>query len=298
MKLKKLSLKDKQIFIRYLNFVEHDLSTYSFENIYIWRRIFDIEWIIIEDNLCVFFKDKIGSFLYIAPLGIKINPDAVKSCFEIMDDLNENKDVSRIENIEAGDAPFYKNIGYDCQIKSYDYLCLRDGLSRMQGNQFKSKRASFNYFIKHYEFEYLPFVLKYRDDCLKLYDSWAKMRKAQNQDHVYQGMLEDSRTCLEIALDGYSSPDLLGRIVKVQDEIKGFTIGFKLNSNTFCVLYEVTDLLVKGLAQFIFREFCNELKGCRYINIMDDSGLENLKKVKLSYHPVKLIPAYIASRRN
>jgi hypothetical protein len=29
---------------------------------------------------------------------------------------------------------------------------------------------------------------------------------------------------------------------------------------------------------------------------MDDSGLDNLEKVKLSYHPVKLIPAYIITR--
>jgi hypothetical protein len=29
---------------------------------------------------------------------------------------------------------------------------------------------------------------------------------------------------------------------------------------------------------------------------MDDSGLENLKKVKLAYKPVQLIPAYIAKK--
>ena len=42
----------------------------------------------------------------------------------------------------------------------------------------------------------------------------------------------------------------------------------------------------------------SELKGYKFINIMDDSGLENLKKVKLSYQPLKLIPAYIAKRKN
>ena len=35
-----------------------------------------------------------------------------------------------------------------------------------------------------------------------------------------------------------------------------------------------------------------------YVNIMDDSGLENLKAVKESYHPLRLVPAYIADREN
>jgi hypothetical protein len=297
MKLNKLSLKDKQIFIKYLGLVQHDLSTYVFENIYIWRRLFCIEWAIIEDNLCIFFKDKIGVFLYITPLGKNKNPETVGKCFKIMDRFNRNKDISRIENIESGDLSFYQGIGYDCKIKSYDYLCLRSSLSGLQGNQFKSQRACFNYFTKHYDFEYLPFTLRHRDDCLKLYDNWAGVRKAQNPDHLYQGMLKDSRICLKIALESYSALDLLGRVVKINKEIRGFTFGFKLNTDTFCILYEITDLSIKGLAQFIFREFSQELTAYKYINIMDDSGLENLKKVKLSYHPVKLIPAYITNRR-
>jgi hypothetical protein len=63
---------------------------------------------------------------------------------------------------------------------------------------------------------------------------------------------------------------------------------YEINKDTFCILYEITDLSVKGLAQFIFKEFATELTGYKYINIMDDSGLENLKKVKLSYQPEKL----------
>lgn len=88
----------------------------------------------------------------------------------------------------------------------------------------------------------------------------------------------------------------IGRIVKVDKEIRAFSFGFKLNAQTFCILYEITDLQVKGLAQFIFREFCREMADYKYINIMDDSGLENLKQVKLSYHPIKLVPAYIVQR--
>jgi len=293
-----LTTKDKSLFDRFLSLKPHQLSTYAFENIYIWKGLFNIKWFVFQDSLCVFFQDTIGCFLYLAPLSQDKKPEVIKKVFQIMDRLNKNKDISRIENIEEGDTSFYKDLGYVCQNKSYDYLCLRGDLAKLRGNKFKSKRACFNYFIKHYEFRYLPFSLKYRDDCLELYNSWAKERKAKNLDRIYQGMLEDSRRSLKNALDNYSDLNFIGRLVRINKKIKAFTFGFQLNQDTFCILYEITDLSIKGLSQFIFTRFCSELENYKYINIMDDSGLENLKKVKLSYYPAKLIPAYIVKRKN
>jgi len=298
MSLKKLSIKDKGIFNKFLGKSRQELSVYAFENIYVWKGLFDIYWSIIENSLCIFFKDKISCFLYLAPLTGAKNPQVIKTVFRIMDDFNKNKNISRIENIPEGDISFYEGLGYACQNKSYDYLCKRSDLANLGGNKFKPKRACFNYFIKHYEFQYSPFSLKYRDDCLQLYDSWAKERKINNQDRIYQYMLEDSRIALKNALDNYSDLNFIGRVVRIKKEIKAFTFGFRLNEDTLCILYEITDLSIKGLGQFIFRRFCSELEEYKYINIMDDSGLENLKKVKLSYQPAKLIPAYIVKRKN
>jgi hypothetical protein len=297
-KLNKLTIKDKKLFDKFFRLREHELSVYAFENIYIWQGLFDIEWAIIEDSLCVFFKDKIGCFLYLAPLGQVRKPGVVGIVFKTLDKFNKNKGRSRIENIEARDLSFYQEIGYDCQSKYSDYLCLREDLVGLKGDKFKAKRACFNYFIKHYEFEYIPFSSRHKNDCLGLYDYWMQERSGKNREHLYQGMLRDNRLCLENLLDNYPGLDLIGRLVKINKEIKAFTFGFKLNRNTFCILYEIADLSVKGLAQFVFRKFCSELKDYKYINIMDDSGLENLKRVKLSYHPARLIPAYIAQRKD
>lgn len=297
MKLKKLSRKDKGIFNKFLGLGRHELSVYAFENIYIWKGLFDIYWTVIEGSLCVFFKDKIGCFLYLAPLSQNKKPEVIKKAFQVMNRLNKNKEISRIENVEGGGLSFYEDLGYACQNKSYDYLCRRQDLVQLKGDKFKSKRACFNYFIKHYAFRYLPFSLKYRDGCVKLYNRWMRERKAKNPDHIYQGMLRDSRVCLKNTLDNYADLNFIGRVVKINQEIKAFTLGFRLNPDTFCILYEIADLSIKGLSQFIFRRFSKELEGYKYINIMDDSGLDGLKKVKLSYHPVKLIPAYIVTHK-
>lgn len=307
MKLNRLSINDKHLFDKFLSFTQkieaaarrrwsftgHELSVYAFENIYIWTALFDIYWAIVEDSLCIFFQDKTSTFMYLPPLCEKLKEDIPEKSFAVMNSLNKNKTLSRIENVEEKDISFYKSIGYECTEKSREYLYLRKNLAELKGDKFKSKRASSNYFMKHYQFEYLPFSLKYKNECFNLYDEWAKGRGAKNTGYIYRGMMEDNYTCLSILLDNYDNLAFEGRIIRIGGNLKGFTFGFGLNKDIFCVAYEITDLNVKGLGQYIFQKFCAELTRYKYINIMDDSGLENLKKTKLSYHPAKLIPAYI-----
>lgn len=298
MTLNKLSLKDKTRFNKYLNLKNHELSVYSFANIYIWRKFFDIRWIIIEDSLCIFFQDKIGVFLYLAPLAKNNNPEVISHVFEILSKLNKNPEFAHLENIEDKDLNFYHQLGFECSLKSQDYILSRQELAGLKGNKFKSKRAGYNYFVKHFDFSYKDLFPKDREECLELYSLWAKERKSGNADSIYQGMVDESRISLKEALDNYSKLKFKGIKVLVNQVTKGFTFGFALNKETFCVLYEITDLTIKGLAQFIFSKFAQELKDYKYINIMDDSGLDNLKKVKLSYHPKRLAPAYIVRRKH
>ena len=106
-------------------------------------------------------------------------------------------------------------------------------------------------------------------------------------------MLNDSQSAHRIGISSAEALGLIGRIVRIDGKIKGYTFGYPLNADTFCVLFEIADLSTKGLAQFIYREFCRELMDAyKWINAMDDSGLENLKRVKHSYYPCQLLPSY------
>jgi len=298
MALKKLSHQDKKIFTRYLKKGGHELSVYTFENIYIWKDIYDISWELINSRLGVFFKDKIGCFLYLAPLGDAPDPSTLGEVFRIMDRFNKNREISRIENIEEPEAKAYQDLGYEVREKFPEYVCLRHELAELKGNKYKHKRALCNHFVKNYSYEYVPYSRKYRQDCLKLYNSWMRERKLKNEDPMYRYMLLDSRICIKTLLGGYRYLNCIGRVVKVNGRVKAFTFGFEVNSDTFAIVYEITDLSARGLSQFIFREFCSDMKPYKFINIMDDSGIENLKKAKLSYHPARLVRSYIARRKN
>lgn len=294
--MQKLTLKDQTLFNEYLILSSHGLAAFSFANIYIWHSIYDIQWEIIENSLCVFFRDKIGSFMYLPPLADNRQPEVIEEAFAIMDRINKNKDISRIENIQQEDLDYYRALGYLCHGKYPDYLCLKDNLVNLKGNKYKSQRACYNYFIKHYDFKWRKLMATDVAEVLSLFDSWANQRKTQYNDAIYCGMLQDSRKAIQQALVNYKELNLEGIVVSIGKKIRAFSFGYKLSGDTFCILYEITDHSLRGLAQFIFRKFSQQLEGYKYINIMDDSGLEKLRNTKLSYKPIRLIPAYIVTR--
>jgi len=51
------------------------------------------------------------------------------------------------------------------------------------------------------------------------------------------------------------------------------------------VLIEKTNFNIQGAAQYLFREFSKVFADCTYINVGDDLGFENLRRVKMSYRP-------------
>lgn len=307
MEFRELQLSDRKIVEQFLGFDECRLAAYHFTNIFIWRGQFRIFYIILDGNLCLFLKDKQSCFMYLPPLprrmsrsviSEKTGTAVINTCFTIMDRLNLNKNISRIENVEEKDLPFYQKFGYAYSAKSGDYLCERKDIVSLKGNRFKSKRACYNYFVKHYDFEFRPYFKQDRSICLALYQKWARQRRGRFSGSLYQSMLKDSFFSHKAAMENFLQLGIVGYVVKIKkpDEIAGYSFGFPLNSQVFCILFETCNLAYKGISQFIFSQFCRQLSDYQYINIMDDSGLANLRRVKLSYHPLRIVPNYIIGR--
>ncbi len=298
MRLRQLTSADKKIFRRFLIKEPPTLSARVFEYIYASQALYEIRWAVLKGKLCVFFRDRIGCFMHLPPAGGSQDPAVVDEAFRIMDRYNANRDLSRIENVEEADIGFFRQAGFRCYRKSCDYVYARDALAGLAGNRFKSKRSSCNYFTGHYPFSYVRYSEAYRKACLALYEEWKQARQERSTDPLYRGMLDDNGRCLAFLLKRFRKLDAQGRLILINGAVKAFTFGARLNHDTYCILYEVTDLGVKGIAQFIFRRFSQELETFTYINVMDDSGLENLKAVKISYRPLRLIPAYNVVRAN
>jgi ribosomal protein S18 acetylase RimI-like enzyme len=79
--------------------------------------------------------------------------------------------------------------------------------------------------------------------------------------------------------------------------IRAFTFGEYLGRDQSNITVEKTDLDVKGLAQFIFSEFCRTGWADRpLVNVGDDWGLESLAWTKTSYRPVARLQKYVLRR--
>lgn len=298
MQLHSLTLKDKPIFDAYADRTCTRLSNYAFAPIYVWREHFQFYWTLLTDYLCIFAKQGDDYFMPILPMPYKIeNRDylsVIREVSQFMLASNRNPHIARIENVPQEMISSFEKNGFRATLKETEYLYETEVLVGLRGDRYKQQRHAYNAFVTKYPSAKLcPYTTADQNACPALYDRWCEMRSEKSDDPIYNAMLNDSRSAHRIGVSHADALGLIGRVVCIEGEIRGYTFGYPLNVETFCVLFEITDLGIKGLAQFIYREFCKELMGSyKWINAMDDSGLENLKRVKRSYHPIQLLPSY------
>ncbi len=294
MELHPLTLEEKPVFDSFASKIGAKLTSYAFAPHYIWSQHFAYYWSIIEDHFCVFAKYGEDYFLPILPMGEPYSIEVARATFQYCLESNKNPQIARIENVPEPLLLDFKNEDYHIVKKETEYIYRTEKLVNLSGSGYKSKRNAYNAFVaRNPSAKLTPFHKDDMETCFELYDCWHRSRAELCNDEFYLAMLADSTSAHNIGIKHAQELGLIGRVVRIAGEIKAYTFGYPLNSDMFCVLFEISDLNIYGLSQFINREFCREIMPkYKWVNAMDDSGLENLKRVKLSYHPTTLLPSY------
>lgn len=311
--LKHFNLSAKPIMDEYLHMVEIDLSDYTFAGNYIWLSNATGFYTIVNETFCLFILSSGNLTMLLPPLGKQENTyDAIIECFEIMNAHNENTRYSKIEYVheeilegfvdylEEGTEIFEKLKDFIIEKKLVDYIYRTDDLIDLKGNPYKVKRNEINRFRSVYPNHRIEIFDKetHGKKVIQLFNKWVQDRTIhmpKEDAEVFLDGIYFERYAIKRLISDYDQLDLIGIVIYIDDELKGFTVGEKVSSTTSTVIIEKTDFEILGCAQFIFREFTKLLKeryGSEYINVGDDMGFENLKKVKMSYRPDKLIPKY------
>lgn len=294
--LSPLSLKNNFLLNRYLHSVPSQLSAYSVPSLFIWQDFFAYYWTLVDDHLCLFAQYDGNYYMPLPPLGNGFNPKAVKESFCLMERLNSDPAISRIDHVTEETVALYEGMGLNVRLNTYEYVYRREAVAGLHGDSYKSKRWAINSFLRHYQATFEPYRPSDLLQCAELFDDWQSMRQEKFKDSYYRALMEDAAIAHCRAMEHDQDLGLVGRVVKIGGRVKGYTFGFELRPQLFCILLEVCDLRVKGLAQFLFWKFCQELEQYTCINVLDDSGLDNIRRTKESYHPERLVPSYTVYR--
>jgi hypothetical protein len=293
------ALLDKKTLVdSYLNLGERALSSFSFVSLFAWCDFFDFELKMIKDCLCIFAHGDSGCFLYLPPLGKSFDSSTIELSFKHMAQGGKLREVNRIENIPVNLLPSFVKGSYNQYLKPAEYVYRKEDLIALKGNAYKSQRHDCNCFIAHQGSSFLgPYAEADFDSCMGLYERWAENRALGNSDHVYRSMLKENRLVHARLLKFWKDLGLIIRVLKVGEQIIGYTFGFALDENTFCIYAEIADLKVRGAAAYMFKSFCAEgaLRDFSRINTMDDFAMPHVALAKQAYHPSELISSYTVS---
>lgn len=311
--LKPFTLDTKPVIEKYLAKISVDISDYTFAANYIWLANSSGFYTILNKCFCLFSMSGGELTMLLPPLGKKKHvTEAMIQCFELMNANNSSRYYARIDYVQStmieefvqstdeAENMFEMLEHYIVEKKLVDYVYEADSLIELRGNSYHTKRTEINKFNKSYPDHRIEILdsEKHHDAILALFNKWVSDRvkyMPKEEAEVFLEGIHQECHAVKRMLKHYEELQLIGLVIYIDNELKGFTAGERINSDTACVIIEKTDFEVLGCAQYIFREFSRMLKehyGVAYINVGDDMGFENLKKVKMSYRPFKLVPKY------
>ena len=292
--MRPVELADRAVLTSCFNVLTEPVSDYTFSQLYTWRNSLRILWKMIRGHLCVFANGTGDLTLLMPPIGDTGSDAALAEAFELMNVYNSRRGVldrSRVEYVSAELLARLDRSKLSVAPMGGDYIYDVNRMIDLAGGDLASKRQAKNRFIRNYNHRVEPYSSRsHREQCLALLDRWKVHQDQQHGEESSANALKRSKesTATALCLETAETLGMKGMVVCVDNAIRGFTFGECLGRDQCSITIEKTDLDTKGLAQFIFSEFCRVCWADRpLVNVGDDWGLETLAWTKQSYRPVK-----------
>ncbi len=284
----KLNIDEKEKLNKYFQKNTRKCCEYSFACNFIWQELFNYTYAIIKDCYVARFKRN-NQYIYNLPLGE--NQNVIKAVSAIFD-FDKNAIIRAIEQDQIG---FLKeNLGnifeFSFNRNESDYIYLSENLINLKGKKYQSKRNLIRRFQDNPDWVYEDINAENINECIELNLFWSDERHINSSPDMRKEI-----AAANTALAFFEKLSLKGGLLRQNSEVVAYSIGEKLNSDTFVVHFEKARDEIKGCYQAINQEFvrhnCTDFK---YVNREEDAGEEGLRKAKLSYHPEIILNKYEA----
>ena len=285
---KKAQIEDRESIVKILSESPCKSMEYNFTLIFMWEDQYGIEYAIDEGILYIRSGNDKKSFLF--PCG---NGD-IKKAIEKMRSMSpeglsfyslnkEQKQYIECEYPHQFEMAYNRNAG--------DYVYLTENLTSLAGKKLSSKRNHINRFeSEHKNWTYEKITPENLDEVCKMHNLWCDM-----QDISQKKGLKEETDAVKKVFKYYDRLNLSGGLIRADGQVVAFSVGDRLNNNTFLVHIEKAFGNINGAYPLINREFVRHNCGdYKYVNREDDAADEGLRKAKLSYRPVEIIEKYNA----
>lgn len=279
-----------------------ELGVRTFPGVYLWRDHFTYVWRWIDGYFCLLAGYGFHRYMPWPPLpGPEADPrrwaEVVDAMFKAMALPGERGDAARIEGVDERESAAFEAAGYEVAAQSAEYLYRRHDLVDLRGNAYKTQRWAWNDFVKREVFTLGPLRDEDVSGCLALYRRWRE-GKRRDPDPYVGALAEDAESAHRRALTERTALGLSGLTVIIDGAVAGYTLGGPITPGVVGVWCEIADPARRGLAAYLFREYCRAQTGAEWINAMDDSGLPALARAKRAYRPARLVHSSVVCRRS
>lgn len=264
---------------------------YNFTTMYIWRKAYNIQ--IMEHNgflLGMYGTDK-KSFLFPAGNGdikkeIEFLASFAKSMGQPLRIGGINPDTKKtLEEL------FPNNFKFTERRNSSDYIYESESLKTLTGKKLSAKRNHINRFVENFpDWRYEKITKDNMKYAIDMHVKWCELNGCTKS----AGLLDECFAISE-AFKYFDELELSGGMLIADNRVFAFSIGDKLNSDTFLVHIEKAFSDIQGAYPMINKHFViNNCENFKYVNREEDLGEEGLRKAKLSYQPYNILQKFSA----
>lgn len=291
---KKVELKDKEWVKPLLKAADLSGSHQNFTNIFSWSEVYHYQLAKVNEYLVLKGRLK-GTSYYFYPAGTgDVQP--------VLEEMRRDAQENNHEFIVLGISPeqmatlkelYPEHFEYEEMRDSFDYVYLAEKLATLAGRKLQAKRNHINRFVANNTWEFEVITRDNIAECWEMNLEWCRKNDCGDDEQ-----LKAEYCAVKKDFDYFSDLELEGGLIRVEGKIVAFTMGERLNSDTYVVHVEKAFGEIQGAYQIVNREFVKWIRETYpdivYVNREEDMGYEGLRKAKSSYYPDKMEEKFLA----
>lgn len=284
-----IDIKDKKRITAALEYSQFMGCEYNFSNNMAWRRLGDSQIAFYKDfYICCAFRSEDGTPRFFFPSGKGDLREVIGEMMSYAYSRGKSLKIMGVTDttLKMMNELYPQRFTVDTDDGDWDYIYNASDLIGLAGRKYHGKR---NHLARFNELgaEYAPLTEKDFDDCITF--SAVEYNSKAHSDHSYMA----EQFAINTYFNYFAELGLQGGVVRIDGKLAAFTIGDRLNNDTFCVHIEKADTQFSGIYAGINNCFARSAAAeYKYINREEDLGIEGLRKAKQSYHPAFLLKKY------